>query len=153
MNKIQKGFTLIELMIVVAIIGILAAIALPQYQDYVSKSKVGKVPDAVNPVKLALGIAYQTNGAWPAAMASGGDWTAIGMSAAQTISTNEISQVDIGASGVITVTLRNVKTGSVDGKTIVLTPPAAPAPGTPIAWVATTNSTEAAIIAQVTNWK
>ena len=154
MNKIQKGFTLIELMIVVAIIGILAAIALPQYQDYVTKSKVGKVPDVVTPIKLAIALYYQTNGAWPPAMASAGDWTPIGLPNPTTISTNEINKVDIGAGGVITVTLQNVKATAVDTKTILLTPnPATPPPGAPINWDVTTTATDAAVIAQVAKWK
>lgn len=59
MNK-QKGFTLIELMIVVAIIGILAAIALPAYNNYTAKAKFSEVVMAVAPVKTALSVCAQT---------------------------------------------------------------------------------------------
>jgi len=57
MKSIQKGFTLIELMIVVAIIGILAAVAIPAYQDYTVRAKVQEAVNLSNPHRTALGIA------------------------------------------------------------------------------------------------
>ena len=66
MNKMQKGFTLIELMIVVAIIGILAAIAIPAYQDYTVRSKVTELINGAGVCKTSVAEYYQTKGVMPA---------------------------------------------------------------------------------------
>ena len=66
MKSIQKGFTLIELMIVVAIIGILAAIAIPSYQDYTVRSQVTEGLNLASDMKAAVAETFAQTGAWPA---------------------------------------------------------------------------------------
>lgn len=75
-SRTQKGFTLIELMIVVAIIGILAAIALPAYQDYTNRAKVTEVIGAASASKVAVAEYAQTYNALPAQAAYTPAWTA-----------------------------------------------------------------------------
>ena len=91
MKKVQQGFTLIELMIVVAIIGILAAIAIPAYQDYTVRSKVTELVNAAGVCKTSVAEYYQTKGALPLNVLSAG-CSDIGTanSAPPTISNGEI---------------------------------------------------------------
>ena len=74
----QKGFTLIELMIVVAIIGILAAIAIPAYQDYTVRSKVTEAVAGMSAAKVAISEYYQSQGAMPTGAGTAGITTDIG---------------------------------------------------------------------------
>ena len=110
-RTVQKGFTLIELMIVIAIIGILAAIAIPQYQDYTKRAKVSEVINAASPCKLAVSEYYSSKNAFPADLAEAG---------CATVVTNAyVSGVSLAA-GVITATSK------VDGAagTVIFTPTA-----------------------------
>ena len=76
MKQVQKGFTLIELMIVVAIIGILAAVAIPAYSDYTARAQAAEPVELMAGFKTPLAEWYADKGAWPAAIASLGGTTA-----------------------------------------------------------------------------
>ena len=86
-KQVQKGFTLIELMIVVAIIGILAAVALPAYQDYTVRARVSELILAASSAKTALSEGMQTTGSWSAVWMSSITISATGMITSATIST------------------------------------------------------------------
>ncbi|EPI7534415.1 pilin, partial [Neisseria gonorrhoeae] len=72
MNTLQKGFTLIELMIVIAIVGILAAVALPAYQDYTARAQVSEAILLAEGQKSAVTEYYLNHGIWPANNTSAG---------------------------------------------------------------------------------
>ena len=100
MKQVQKGFTLIELMIVVAIIGILAAVALPAYQDYTVRAKVSEGILAGSSCRTTVTEVYQSGSALPAANAWGCE-----TSAALGNNTAKVTSVETSDVGAITITL------------------------------------------------
>jgi type IV pilus assembly protein PilA len=114
MKKMEQGFTLIELMIVVAIIGILAAIAIPAYQDYTIRAQVSEGMSLASGVRTAVSEAYQSTGTWPA------DNTAAAVSPAASISGNYVSQVAVSGSGLITATFGSGANPAIANLTLTL---------------------------------
>ncbi len=112
MKRVQQGFTLIELMIVVAIIGILAAIALPAYSDYTIRSKVSEaITDAGN-CKTSVTEYFVSKGALPATLADAG---------CSTVATGTIASLDV-TTGVITVAINAIGGTTAAGQTLLMTP-------------------------------
>ncbi len=116
MKKVQQGFTLIELMIVVAIIGILAAVAIPAYQDYTIRAQASEGLSLMAAAKTAVTETYLNDGAWPATRADAG------MSATATDTSGQyVTGVQV-ADGEITATYGNNANATISTNTLVLTP-------------------------------
>ncbi|HFA8744706.1 TPA: pilin, partial [Neisseria gonorrhoeae] len=98
MNTLQKGFTLIELMIVIAIVGILAAVALPAYQDYTARAQVSEAILLAEGQKSAVTEYYLNNGEWPK------DNDSAGVASASKIIGKYVKQVEV-KNGVVTATM------------------------------------------------
>lgn len=115
MSKRQAGFTLIELMIVVAIIGILAAIAIPAYQDYTVRAKMTEALNFAAAAKTSVAEHFISEGEAPA------DNSAAGLAAASDLTTNIVESVTV-ANGVITIAVQNTGSDAMDAQNIVLSP-------------------------------
>ena len=113
--KKQQGFTLIELMIVVAIIGILAAIAIPAYQDYTIRAQVSEGLNLAGGAKAAVTEFYQDRGAWPTGNSQAGLATN-----ASSINGKYVSSVGV-VNSVVTVTYGVDAHATINGQTITLT--------------------------------
>ena len=112
-KRLQQGFTLIELMIVVAIIGILAAVALPAYQDYTIRAKMSEVILAMSACRTSITEVYQSGGSPPAANGWGCE--------AATASSKYVAGVSTNDDGVVTAKIQAIA-GAVDGKIVSLQP-------------------------------
>jgi len=112
MRYVQKGFTLIELMIVVAIIGILAAVALPAYQDYTVRAKMSEVILAMSACRTSITEVYQTGGTAPAANSWGCE---------AGVTSKFVKALTTSANGMVTGEIQNIST-DVNGKFVTLTP-------------------------------
>jgi type IV pilus assembly protein PilA len=135
MKKLQQGFTLIELMIVVAIIGILAAIAVPAYQDYTIKSRVSEAASLSGATRTAIDVAFSEGyglGSIPATAAS------LNLSASTSYKSKYVSEVAYLSTGIVTVTLTTEKSlGSARSGTVVYQPSNR---GGNLSWIVTSSS-------------
>jgi type IV pilus assembly protein PilA len=137
MKSVQEGFTLIELMIVVAIIGILAAIAIPAYQNYTVRSQVTEGLNLASGVETGVAEYYSNTGNWPNTL------TLAGLSNAP--SGKYVSGVNVGTGGVITVTYGGQANSAVNTNTLALTP--ALSPNGDIAWICGNHAVPAGVSA------
>ena len=114
--KKQQGFTLIELMIVVAIIGILAAIAIPAYQDYTIRAQVSEGLNLVGGAKAAVTEYFQDRGNMPSTNSTAG------LADSNQIQGKYVDDVSVGAGGIITVKYGNSAHATIDQQAITMTP-------------------------------
>ena len=116
-KSVQKGFTLIELMIVVAIIGILAAIAIPAYQDYTIRAQVSEGLSLASDIKAGIAEYMAQTGSWPVDLQDAG----LGSAAATDKTGRYVSSVGVGT-GTITITYGKDVNERINGDTLAIQP-------------------------------
>jgi len=121
-KRAQQGFTLIELMIVVAIIGILAAIAIPQYQNYTKKAKFTEVVNLADSYKIDVALCAQNNNNVLTTCVGGASGEGWDIKPDVTAAVGKLASLTVTANGVITATA--IATGGLGGEQYILTPTA-----------------------------
>lgn len=116
-RKKQLGFSLIELMIVIGIIGVLVSIAIPQYEDYIARSKVTEGMKLAAPARMAVGVITQSLGRF-----AGADNSSYGLPKATSISGEYVTSVTMGTEGRVIVRFNDNVGSKVNGTSLVLTP-------------------------------
>ncbi len=125
MKRVQQGFTLIELMIVVAIIGILAAVALPAYQDYTIRAQVAEGPTLASGLKTAVADYFSQKGSFPDSNALAINGTATGTAAAADNQGSYVASIAIGKGGQLIISYGNKANADLQKagqNTLTLTP-------------------------------
>lgn len=120
-KSLQKGFTLIELMMVIAIVGILAAIAIPAYEAYANRAKFSEVVQATAPFKLAVEVCAHAQGNLAACETPGSNGIPTNFTAPSTI-TGYTASIVTGTKGVITATSQRIVSNDLKAFTYILTP-------------------------------